>query len=302
MGQSSHIRFGVVAAALAGLLGACDGGAPAEGDANSRLAGDAGASGAAGGPTDGATTTRRICDGSAGLTLGHRYDTGQRSYGDVGRVQEGGGFDALYVSGGCRYWVLSILSESPWRAARTGVLSSDQAEALAAAMKYDTLPSWYGVHGTTAAGGDRRVVFDGQGSVVCLADCEEAALPEMAQLRQGAHGWAVSLWGAGADLDGHMRLAVVAPLAASGPVLPLKLSRPLADLAGLGGASPWVTTVTDPVDLKSLRDLRAVVTSEGWGSAPAFSVSDREGESYLVSFRDSVPAEDDAGIVAEPGK
>ena len=113
----------------------------------------------------------RICDGSPGLRLAARLDSG-------GMVQnyltKEIGWSYLYVTGSCEAWVLVFDFADPWRDARTMQLDEATELEIAEALHYGSWPLLAGEYSAGATDGASYSFFDGSNLISCYGPCSEA--------------------------------------------------------------------------------------------------------------------------------
>jgi hypothetical protein len=267
--------------------------------------GQAGAGGFAGSPP--VMPAQRICDGNDGITLGRRVIGGYLPASEALPLEVG--YRAFYVDGHCQYWIINAGSDGQyaWREARTGTLGAEDEIKLATDFGYAQWPAIYGDYTDPAAfssDAGRTEVFDRQGRVSCIAKCLDDAPSAAKGHITYANAWVDALFAQGSPLPaGPMRMRAFANADTSGSTaLPLTLSVSLASLVGTT-ATPFfgdAPLLENASDIAALRALRAQVLGGAAGLPPRFHVLAPDGAAFTVSFRDSLPFENEHGLIPSP--
>ncbi len=255
---------------------------------------------------------RKICDGTSGIRLAYQQlPKGSLGMGQALLFQNG---RYLFVDGQCHYWVFGTKDLQPfWQETRSGTLTEAQEEALGAALDY---PHWSSA--TAFQSGcdmpEEWLWGDGVFRVVAGA-CHSPSMGPYEELlaeAKAARGWIDTLWTSGAPVGGPVRLRVVRQ-PADVPNNRPKVSWPLQidiesvaiDLAtdiNLSLEDPGYLVDADPgiSVLRSYREqLLAGSLSEFVGQELIISI-EANGAVYNLFFRDTVPYEDDQGLLRSP--
>jgi hypothetical protein len=148
-----------------------------------------------------------------------------------------------------------------------------------------------------------------EGDMVCDGGCGAEANPEEVLAMRDAEQPSIErLWNAGEEYGEALRIQVIRRTTAPGPSEPWPLSWPITDIALEGVAleqlTPGMSTRIDEPD--EVVPLRAVwdeymtgVHGENWKSTSGIPFEDPRAPEvqYLVSMRDTLPFEDDRGLV-----
>lgn len=272
---------------------------------NTNTAGSGGTStntaGSAGAPTVD-PTTRRICDGSDGITLGHTTRGGGQIEAISAVVFEAG-FGSFYVDGHCNYWVINA-EFSRFAPARTGKLTETEEAQLAQDVGYAALPGLQGSqnHCKVQADGSTTFLFDRAGAAICNGNVDSSTTPALASALTNARTWRETFVANGVPLTGPIRLRA-SRSDNDWKTHPLPVSFSLATVAVspteiLFGDAPVVGSAGD---LDALRSLRALVLAEDISTSSLFEVLGTDGLRYRIAFRDALPIEDEHGLVPIPG-
>lgn len=262
----------------------------------------------------GGTGDQELCDGSSEIRLvwtvhteipnSETQNPGEGLMRENGRVY-------FYVTGTCEFHVLGdVVDFGPDVA---GVLTTTEADELAAAIHYSEWQgyygkdvSWSGLHG----GGSHALIGPGglfRLGIDCLphsVDLEECPEP-FPSMMEAALAWEEKLREIGEPASGPMRVAAVLeePPGYTGPAdwEPWPLERPLADFV-LEADAPIMAgqgvLLDDPEDVATMRAFRESFTGQ-FGSQDtirALYIEDG-GQHYLVYVRDTAPVEDEDGLV-----
>lgn len=298
------------------LAGAGASGADAGGASGTGLGGASGMGlGGSAGTTS--TTSRRLCDGSDGLTLGYRVDAGGMV--DTGSyVQYELGATGVFVDGHCQYWIINpstptYQERSRWRAVHTGTLSAAQEQQLSADVGYDQWPQLYGDRsGSGIPDASSVVVFDRAGSFSCGALCKPATQAVSQTIAVHIDAWVDELYTQGAPVATPMRVRAAQlstskdGYAKSAVFLPWALATSLSSVA-LGSGDEFhgdAPQITDPGDLTELRKLRdQMLTYNNPFSTGLLNVYLEQETPFaraLVFFRDTIPLENEHGLIPVP--
>ena len=260
---------------------------------------------------------RAIRDGSKSIRLYYAAFAPERRAppGTAGIFTANGTF-YLIIDGACRYWA----SGDPMlQSTVTGVLSSEEAEALGEDLRYAAWPRLAGEYA------DDDVMFDvdtlqlrdGQHELSCLGGCREIAA--IGSIFEHAHLAYQRLRDEGSAVEGPMRVSAVhesinEPWLATMEPIEWPLEAPFDDYALDPQADPFTNVVPrnygviveDPGDLATLRALRKTYRAQGkiWRSYGFIPVNAPRLDGmpglvgYKLYFRDVIPLEDDDGLIA----
>jgi hypothetical protein len=248
---------------------------------------------------------RQLCDGSQDMRLAWAFGGGG---GLITELQREGGFSYLYVRGDCHYWVLPFQKPPTIEVfeTRTGVLSPDEAAALAELVSYG---EWDGLTGIWQELGVYDVLIavahDGEQLVGCHGSCPDAP-PQVQALASAANAEFLARWQAGASLDDAPIWVLAAePLDPPNPntfeIVPWTIALDLSTIAvdpeqlGERGVAARVDDPELAVALRAFRLEHAKPLSQ-YGD---FFVED-DGHYFQLFLRDSIPFEDEQGLVALP--
>ncbi len=274
---------------------------------DSSHAGTGGSSGAAGGTS---TISRRICDGSDGLTLsytnrgGGMFDTGIYVQYEIGT--------GFFVDGHCQYWVtppgVDPYFGNPLYPTRTGTLTAAQEQQLATDLGYDQWPQFYGLSpGSSSPDKGAVLAMDRTGAFSCWALCgsnqadSEAFFSRISQ-------WEGDLYTQGTATSTPMRARAVEvddeqATQLSAVLLPWTLSVPLASLLSTGddfhGDAPLIDDADDLSKLRAIRDTMRTIRTE----TPGKSVYVEQTTPLLraqLYLRDTIPLENEHGLIPAP--
>lgn len=241
-----------------------------------------------------------ICDGSTSVRLSAKRLLGGGGGSTPAEAFRGElGADYLYVRGTCEYWAYRELDGAADRA-RTGVLSAADAEAISVELSYG---SWSELAGRYGGGeGSMVVLYDGQNAIACPGCNDDGTDPRLGAAVGSLRGVIEQLTETGTPYDGPMRVIagpVVDPLEVDGD-WPLSL-----DPESL--ASPFhyelgtSDLVDDPAEVAALRLVFDGATPDDLDLGATLQIPDSaEAKTYHVVTRDSLPIEDDRGLVQIP--
>jgi hypothetical protein len=257
------------------------------------------------GEETGEPTTERICDGSQDLRLAWFLSFG----GGIVRTefQFEVGFYYLYVRGDCHYWVVPYREggDPMWIATHTGIIDEAQEAELIELLQYG---AWDDVLGVWAEPGssDAAIVrlHDGhsESGVGCVGECPDA--PELVQSMRNAHQAQLRhWWELGEPSTGPMRVLAVAIAEGENMTdpVPWTVELELASLA-VGYEQSFCRgqskLVDDPATVAALREFRAEY-AQALQDFSDFYVETASGEMYELYLRDSLPFEDEFGLIPQ---
>jgi hypothetical protein len=247
-----------------------------------------------------------ICSGDPGLEMGALVLGGGLIYPGM-QVMLENGTPFVYVDGTCRFWAWTFANHG-WNEVRTGVLDRDAEHDLAVRLQYGSWPAWAGhdYFDTSVFDGGVLVLIPDMSierEITCYGLCVDEAIP--APLRAVAadlRDVATDLWAAGEPVTGDVRYVVV--LGEGDPVPATHYDWPLsfepssvaitegeAYLLGEGGGR-----VASGADAEALRALRATYRQTAM-LVPQIPVKDSAGRWYKLFFRDTIPYEDERGLI-----
>ncbi|GEM_PF-2200868 len=270
-------------------------------------------------PTEstGGDSWRRICDGSQVLRMALVLTGGGLLETELFREV---GFNYLYVRGDCRYWALDQVGRPPWQDTRTGVLTLEQEEALSRSLLYDRWPE---LEGKYPAGGyydaGFLMAYDGKHAIWCRCDTEITGPAELSDgtFTTNVESWWEELWTQGDPIDGGALRVILTKIERATPVDtcaqpawpfawdPDEIAVPQESSSGEWGQS---ARIDDPVRVDEFRMLRTTYRD---GDVPmecnpllqvgmlSFQHEDPT-IAYTLVMRDSVPLEDDRGLIQIP--
>jgi hypothetical protein len=262
--------------------------------------------------TSGEPDWARICDGSAQLRLAMVLGGGGLIENEIEREI---GFRYLYVLGTCEYFVLPDIDGAPWPDARTGVMDPATEEDLSRALGYADLAEIAG-HWTTEDffDGTTLLVSDGTHTVSCYAGCEQA--PPEASALWSELGWIDVLWAEGEAYAGPLRVSVIgwadATLDELGVSWPLPMDPWSIAIDGAVEPAPQAgqtVLIDDPAQVATLRELRRqyrdddlpVGVPNALHAYGHLTFTDEGGQDlFQLWMRDSLPIEDEAGLIPLP--
>jgi hypothetical protein len=253
-----------------------------------------------------------ICDGSAGLRLAMVLGGGGLVANEIEREI---GFRYLYVLGTCEYFVLPSIDGVRWPDARTGVMDPATEEQLSRALGYaaiaDIAGSW---SSESVADGSTLLVSDGLHTVACYAGCEEG--PEAARALWSELHWIDTLWMEGEAYGGPLRISVIgwidATLDELGVPWPLPMDPWSIALDGAVDPAPQAgetLLIDDPEQVATLRELRRQyredeISDDIPNALQAYghlTFTNEGGQDlFQLWMRDSLPIEDEAGLIPLP--
>ncbi len=259
-----------------------------------------------------ASETEHICDGSDELTLGMIVGdlAAETSYPQV--VETELGYSFLYMDGGCHYWAGT--GDLSWgggcfSAITEGTLSPAEVAALEQDVSYARWTILRGTHAQEDVYPSGVFATNGESTVVCLGECSNESPSADEALRVHGQQWMEKLYRAGNPVSGPMRIGVVCDLTTSSPPAqtvswPLSSSPSNYVLEG-----EWDGTLGDSTliersgDINALRALRAWYAQSGgrvlrdviYTQNPEDEVS-----TCQLVFRDTIPLEDEHGLVPIP--
>ncbi|RYE92568.1 MAG: hypothetical protein EOO75_06400 [Myxococcales bacterium] len=228
------------------------------------------------------------------------------------------GLRSFYVDGHCQFWATSPMSDGyyPWQPIRTGTLTAAQAQQLAADAGYDQWPAGRGDYTDgTQFDAPFTYLFDRDGKTSCAVACRPDAPAFVASMMTTMRDWHTTLYAQGTPVTTPMRARSVELLLNDPPytVLPWPLATQVEAIEYDPSVSEYLgdaPLITDPADLVKLRQLRSDVLALPLvppGPAPRFAVRqvlDGEGNlakmRYRVFFRDTLPFENEHGLIALP--
>jgi hypothetical protein len=254
-----------------------------------------------------------ICDGSEGLRLAMVLGGGGLVANEIEREI---GFRYLYVLGTCEYFVLpNDDAGAPWPDARTGVMDVATEEQLSRALDYGHLADIAGAWDTEGlSDGSTLSVSDGTLTVACYGGCESG--PAGAQALWAEMGWIDALWAEGQAYEGPLRVSVIGWVDATLDELPAAWPLPIdpwsiarngdTDPAPEAGETVLIDDASQAATLRELRrqyrdddlpdDVPNALTAYGH-----LTFGDAGGQDlFQLWMRDSLPVEDDAGLIALP--
>lgn len=221
------------------------------------------------------------------------------------------GSSFVYVDGTCRYWAWTFATEHFWSEVRTGVLEPHAERDLIARLQYAAWRGWSGDHHSRAG------VFDADLLVLmpdmtidkmvrCFDGCVDEPTP--APLRAVAsqvRDIAGDLWALGAPVSGDVRFVLVREEVDAIPLItyydwPLSIDPSSVAIGEIEAAMmAWgggrLASRTDAHALRSLRATYRDTSTAEW--LPHVPVKDREGNRYHLFFRDTIPYEDEQGLI-----
>lgn len=288
------------------LLSACSSagpGATSDAAANDTL--DALASGDATAGDDAAASGALLCDGSDSVRLAYRLAGGGPAP-PGSQVLSENGFVYLIITGTCHYWVLAEIESE----VREGTLSADQAASLAADLgleRWSELPPKQ-PGGGCADGPTPTVRF--RGDRYELPGCTFPAPDGGAALALESALAAVvkALYLTGAPASGSVRFVLTRPQFDWGSAVEAQaVAWPQAapDAASVAMTTEQIFSYRSGSSALATEAaavaLRAIRTMFGGNVRPlsdgALPVVDRDGTAYLLYLRDSIPLEDDHGLL-----
>jgi hypothetical protein len=264
-----------------------------------------------------------LCDGSAGLRLAARV-------GITGTMVDAGrmfiyelGYEYLFVTGECHYWVNAIenVGHRAWYPTKEGVLSADDALALASDLRYS---DWNALGGrvyedSTVIDGVLTFLHDQTRKVVCYGNCISTDYQGDVLLKAeevqaaifAAWDWMTRLYAAGSPVGGPMRALALPrnPPMIGLATVPWPLKEPIDGFLAQPDANPDVAPqsfpVTDADDTAALRRLRQARIDDSFGGTLGGEDEigiEQQGTAgpWLLYMRDTVPLEDDTGQIPAP--
>jgi len=249
--------------------------------------------------------TELICDGSQDLRLAWFLSFNGGSVRTEFQYEVG--FYYLYVRGDCHYWVVPPPTggDPMWIETHTGVIDDQQEAALVELLHYGDWDDLLGVWlepGSSDASIMR--VHDGhsESGVGCVGECPGA--PQAVQDMRNAFSEQLrSWWDSGEPSTGPMRvLAVATPEGenTTDPV-PWTVDLDLEELAVTYEQSfcrGMSKRVDDPTTVAALREFRAE-HADGLQDFVDFYVEVEPGVMYELYLRDSLPFEDEFGLIPQ---
>lgn len=254
-----------------------------------------------------------LCVGQAGVALAYQVIASASRVEGGAQVLFDNGSWFLFVDGDCRYWTLPAEAPGEWADVRTGTLNSTEAAELAADLAVEKYARLAGIHQDERepiADAPTIRFHDGVHRVECGSGCSGDVPNVLATAATAGLDWVELLWQRGKPVQGPVRVIVVR--LGEGPRL-------------LGPPAPWpagdvaavAITEEEAVRLEfgegvlfegtkadSLRKLRAEYRDGLHGNwyYRYIPIDDPTGESagYRAYVRDTLPFEDDRGIVVPP--
>ncbi len=298
------------------------GGVDATSDSDASVTGDVDASDS----TDSAATTDgadaepdEICDGSAGLRFAMYLPTSVERVEPASYVLWENGARFLFVFGDCSYWVSGPDNPTRSERYRSGQLAQEDAQALAQTFHFgrwrDMALTGYWHPSPEDFDLPTTVFYDGVDIVVCSGGCNALGVrAEVHAMRDAEQGWIETLWTAGSSQDGPLRVVAVRiadddPTYDAVPAASWPLATPLATLAfpeadaipQEAGHSLRVDAVEAGALIGIWTEYLAGAHGELWRSHASIPLyDDAQGPRYRVFIRDSIPLEDDLGLIDAP--
>jgi hypothetical protein len=253
-----------------------------------------------------------ICDGSEGLRLAMVLGGGGPVANEIEREI---GFYYLYVLGTCEYFALPADGGVMWPDAHTGMLDLATEEQLSRALDYGGLADIAGAWSSDdVADGSTLIVSNGVDTVSCYAGCEQG--PEGARALWDELPWIDMLWAEGDVYAGPLRVSVIgyADSTLDELAVPWPLEIDPWSIAIDGDVDPFplagqTVLIDDPADLATLKELRRQYREddllEGIPNALQayghLTFENQGGQDlFQLWMRDSLPIEDDVGLVPLP--
>ena len=260
-----------------------------------------------------AAPPKPICDGPPDLRLGFRVVPPLERVTWGAQVLHENGSYFLFVSGDCNYWVRQ--TQDRWADVRSGRLDEEQALDLSEALHYGRWAEFGGLWEdltSVIADGPAWIFHDATSAVFCLNSCEGTDLPpEFAEMKKQAVSWTDRLWQEGTSVGGPLRLTAVRLEEGATPLAPpsawpvpsvslagISISEGESALQGYGEA----VLITEGVDeLREIRRMHRDVKPPAtfWYNYIPF---DEAGAFYRACYRDTVPFENEYGLVPYPGE
>lgn len=215
------------------------------------------------------------------------------------------GSSFLYVDGECHFWVQA---GDLWNETREGVLTPKEEESLIEVLHFGEWGELAGAwHNSSAVfDADATVFYDQRNRIACSGDCDGSETPDAVhEMTKEYPATLLNLWERGTPTHGAFRATAVVidppDNYSEVPDFAWPLSREISQFAvseleatALGyGAGVLLDEETD-----RLRDLR-----ESYRSSPVrravdhLPVKDAEGVRYRLYLRDTLPFEDESGLV-----
>lgn len=257
-----------------------------------------------------------ICDGAAAPEISSAIAI----FPDLGtwipdgeQVLDDNGYYFVYVDRNCRYWA----SRAPFSHGefRTGVLSSADLAHFTNDLLFQRWWDWAGVWVPAAPVSDAPVAvlypeFTREAAVICYGLCAGPPLPlELGTIYERVFPFIDGLWQAGASASGDVRFIARRWADGEGQANPVfdwpPTSFALADVAVPYSSSPQPAfgqgLLASGNDAMLLRELRGQYLVS-WASSvsPSIEVRDAAGVRYSVFVRDTLPFEDENGLVRPP--
>ncbi|HYQ30163.1 MAG TPA: hypothetical protein VER04_23195 [Polyangiaceae bacterium] len=249
------------------------------------------------------SSTRRICDGSAGIRLAFTMHLGGGSLQPFTSSLYDLGLYFLYVDGTCHYWIqdpsLAPNHLTEWRPYGEGQLSAEQEERLHDTVGYDhpeQAPAGIECTPSSTVDASAPVYWDGDRVHSCPGG--SLNLPDYWPLRD-------QLFDGSSPVNGAMRVQIgIDAVVDDARVYEWPIETPLEQLTveATGSAS---TRIDDDADVAALRALRdRALADDGnepgrWGGnivvEPAGFVREVADETYVMSLRDDLPFTDSNG-------
>jgi hypothetical protein len=281
--------------------------------------GDGGADGGAAGEGGQASGSDRICDGSSELRFAHAGFDRHLAFFPLEFVQMEPGSNFLYVDGKCNYYTGGGSFEDSaqmdyYRAIefRTGQLSDEEARELEKLFRYADWASLAGRYGNdqpTMSGGTNKCVHSRRDALCCMGDCSVSApwlqgvLSDFSDTRLTD-----TLFNRGVLVDGPVRaraMIVESSRITPQPLALWPLETPFDDVVGTEedvsqfGHAPLIT---NPADIALLRAAREEARAREIRERRriVFRVDDTGEEVIEFAFRETLPFENEAGLISLP--
>lgn len=218
------------------------------------------------------------------------------------------GHSFVYVDGSCRYWALT--PQDVWAEVRTGQLTADAERSLLARVRYESWHSWVGEHHPSSIANDADIVIlvpgmRAESTVTCFEGCGSAPVPSELQATARDLGQiATDLWMTGNPVTGDVRFVLVREETSEVPIQylewplaiePSTLSISESEAAQLSWGRGQIASNQDADSLRALR--AGFRDSPLVGLVPHIPVKDSNGFRYKLFLRDTIPYEDETGLI-----